>query len=96
MILDDLPPALSPVVQVVDDWVTAHKLALVFEARVGPGRLLVCSIDLKTDPNPVARQLRQSLLGYMQGNRFKPKVTLTAQQVRSLAAAPASPQKGGL
>ena len=40
---------LQPVVQVIDDWVTARKLALVFEARVGKGKLLACSCDLVSD-----------------------------------------------
>ena len=67
MILDDLPPDLRPTVQVIDDWVTNRKLGLVFEAKVGKGKLLVCSIDLKNDldQNPVARQMRHSLLDYM-------------------------------
>ena len=70
---------LRPTVQVIDDWVTARKLGLVFEARMGAGKLLVCSIDLSKDPehNPVARQMLHSLLGYMAGPKFKPAVTLT-------------------
>ena len=54
MILDDLPRELRPTVQVIDDWVTNRKLGLVFEARVGSGKLLVCSIDLEhgLDANP--------------------------------------------
>jgi len=86
MILDDLPPQLRPTVQVIDDWVTAHRLGLVFEARVGQGKLLVCSIDLQRelDANPVVPQFRHSLLSYMASDRFKPSVAVTAQQVRSL------------
>ena len=76
--------------QVIDDWFTARKLGLVFEAKVGNGNLLVCSIDLKNDldDNPVARQMLHSLLAYMAGDRFKPAVQITPQQVRSLFAQP--------
>jgi hypothetical protein len=86
MILDDLPTALRPTVQVIDDWFTNRKLGLVFEAKVAGGRLLVCSIDLRTglDHNLVARQMRHSLLNYAAGTRFKPTVELTAEQVRGL------------
>ena len=86
LILDDLPKELHPTVQVIDDWVTNRKLGLVFEARVGKGKLLVCSIDLKTDldQNPVARQMLHSLLDYMAGPRFKPAVALTPAQIRKL------------
>jgi hypothetical protein len=92
MILDGLPAELQPVAQVVDDWFTNRKLALIFECRVGAGRLLVCSVDLREGPgapggaNPVVRQLRASLLRYAAGADFAPKVELTAGQVRGLFA----------
>ena len=87
MILDDLPRGLQPTVEVIDDWVTNRKLALIFEARVGTGRILVTSIDLKNhlDKDPPAKQLRQSLLNYMASSKFKPAVELTPAQVRSVA-----------
>jgi hypothetical protein len=90
MILDDLPKDLHPTVQVIDDWVTNHKLAMVFEGKVGKGKLLVCSIDLKKDldQNPVARQMLHSLLDYMAGSKFKPAVALTPAQIRRLMTGP--------
>src|SRR5262249_43104607 len=86
MILDELPNELRPTVQVIDDWVTNRKLGLIFEAKVGSGKLLACSIDLERDlnQNPVARQLRHSLLAYMASSRFKPTVGLTEGQIRGL------------
>ena len=89
MILDDLPAELHPTVQVIDDWVTNRKLALMFEAKISRGKLLVCSIDLEheLDANPVAHQMRHSLLNYMAGSRFEPAVSLTTQQVRNLIQA---------
>jgi hypothetical protein len=86
MILDDLPRAVKPTVQVIDDWVTAHKLALAFEARVGGGSLMACSIDLESglEANPVARQLRTSLLAYLAGPAFKPAVELAAADIEKL------------
>ena len=92
MILDDLPRGLRPVVQVIDDWFTARKLGLVFEARLGKGRLLVCGIDLKNDldANPVARQMLHSVLRYMEGNRFNPAMAVTAGQVRGLMTEPSA------
>ncbi len=84
MILDGLPRSLRPTVQVIDDWVTNRRLGLVFEARVGRGRLLVTSIDLSGELDPVRRQLRTSLLAYIAGKHFAPKVEITADQVRTL------------
>lgn len=86
MIMDGLPRELRPIVHVIDDWFTARKLGLVFEAKLGKGRLLVCSVDLKNDleENPVARQMRSSLLRYMASDRFNPKVAVTKEAVARL------------
>jgi len=86
MILDDLDPELRPLVQVIDDWNTNRKLALLFEARVGAGRLLVCSIDLTTNlaNRPVARQMRCSLLQYAARDAFNPQPPCSLEQLRSL------------
>jgi hypothetical protein len=84
LILDDLPRELRPTVQVIDDWFTNRKLGLVIEAKVGRGKLIVCSIDLDADQNPVARQFKHSLLHYMAGEAFIPAVNLTGEQLLSL------------
>jgi len=88
---------LGPLVQVIDDWVTARKLALVFEARVGPGRLIACGSDLVSDLDrrPVARQMRHSLLTYMAGPLFEPKYTMTPEQLADLLQEPRALQKLG-
>jgi hypothetical protein len=87
MILDALPHQLRPTVQVIDDWFTNRKLALVFEARLGRGRLLVTSVDLAgPELDPVRRQLRASLLAYAAGPRFQPAVAITREQVQALFA----------
>lgn len=86
MILDNLPVELQPTVQVIDDWVTNRKLGLILEAKVAAGKVLVSSIDLETDleQNPVARQMRFSLLQYMKGSHFKPAVRLSPAQIEGL------------
>ena len=86
MILDDLDPDLRPLVQVIDDWNTNRKLALVFEAKVGAGKLLACSIDLESDlaARPVARQMRRSLLQYVQSDAFGPKALCSVAQLKAL------------
>ena len=72
--LDRLPISFRPLVQVIDSCESNHKLGVVFQAQVGKGRLVVSSIDLANDlgRRPVARQLRYSLLSYMNGDRFSP------------------------
>jgi hypothetical protein len=87
LILDDLPRALRPTVQVIDDWFTNRKLGLVIEAKVGRGKLVACSIDLDADANPVSRQFKHSLLRYMAGEAFAPAVSLTREQLLGLVTA---------
>jgi hypothetical protein len=88
MILAGLPRELRPTVQVIDDWFTNRRLGLVFEARVGKGRLLVTSLDLERDleENPAARQMRHSLLRYAASDRFAPAVDVSPDAVRALTA----------
>ncbi len=73
IILDAMPAGCKPLVQVIDNCERAHKLAAIFEVKVGPGKLLVCSIDLpRLQDKPEARQLLHSLLQYMNSDRFTP------------------------
>ena len=53
VILDATPAEFRPIVQVIDNFSRNHKLGNVFEARVGKGRLLVCTIDLLSLANGV-------------------------------------------
>ncbi len=81
MILDDAPADFRPIVQVVDNFTRNHRLANLFEAAVGRGRLVVCSLDLRTDleHRPVARQMWNDLIAYMTSERFAPSQTLSAE-----------------
>jgi hypothetical protein len=78
VVLDQLPPRLRPIVQPIDDWNTNRKLGLIFECRVGRGKLLVCAADLTAnlDARPAARQLRQSLVAYAASDKFNPTVEI--------------------
>jgi hypothetical protein len=90
MILDEFPADLRPIVQVIDDWNTNRRLGLIFEARIGKGKLLVSSIDLKNNlsERPVARQMLQSLLKYMDSDAFSPKHSIGAELLQGLLRKP--------
>jgi hypothetical protein len=92
MTLNDLPPELRPLVQPIDTWFEARRLGLLFEARCGGGKLMVCSMNLVRDLERriVARQMRHSVLDYMAGEAFEPKVELSPGQVQSLFKSGAS------
>ncbi len=84
--LDRLPHELQPIVWAIDDWNRNYKLGLLFECKVGRGRLLVSAFDVDSalDTRPVARQLRRSLLSYMASARFQPKVVVPPAALRGL------------
>ena len=89
VILDATPAALRPLVQVIDNYERNEKLGLVFEARVGAGRLLVCAVDLlgpKLQASPAARQLLASLLAYAGSEAFAPSVALAPARAATLFA----------
>ncbi len=94
MILDSLPPSLRPLVQVVDDWFTNRKLALVFEGRVGKGKILVCSIDLTSTlgQRAVARQFLFSLKKYVGSRDFSPKQNVDLALLKSVFKASSEPR----
>jgi hypothetical protein len=86
MVLDEFTPEFRPIVQVIDDWNTNRKLGLIFEAKVGDGKLLVCSIDLRSnlDKRPVAQQMLHSLLKYTDSAAFAPEFSIDIELIRSL------------
>lgn len=86
MVLDDFPTDYRPVVHLIDDWFTNRKLGILFEGKVGNGKLMVCSADLQKDldKRPAARQFRQSILQYMASDQFNPSATLDLEKVRAL------------
>ena len=86
IILDEFGPDLKPIVRIIDDWFTNRSLGLVFEARVGSGKLLVTGIDLLTgaDTRPEARQLLYSLKKYMAGPAFQPASIIDVDRIKGL------------
>lgn len=86
VLLDSLSADIDPIVRIIDDWVTNRRVGLIFEVRVGEGHLLISGIDLVNNlpGRPEARQLRVSLINYMNSDSFNPKVALDADGLRQL------------
>jgi hypothetical protein len=76
---------IHPIVRVIDDWFTNRPLALIFEAKIGKGKLLVSGIDLTQNlaNRPEAQQLLFSLKKYMTGPQFSPRTELKKEQIRN-------------
>jgi len=90
MNLDAFTPDFRPLVQVIDDWNSNRKLGLLFEAKVGKGKLMVCSMDLKSnlENRPVARQMLRSLAQYMDSDAFHPKYKMDIKLIQDLLKKP--------
>jgi len=80
--LDNLPRSLKPIVSAIDDWNRNYKLGVIFEARVGAGKLLVCTADLNAAP--AGPQLKRSLLDYLAGDKFQPATELSPAEFEGL------------
>ncbi len=90
MILDDTPVEYRPIVQIMDNFARNHRLGVLFEARVGEGRLLACTINLadRLQQRPAARQLWASLTAYLASKRFRPARELKLDMLDRLFAPP--------
>ena len=84
--LQQLGENIQPIVRIIDDWFTGRSLGMIVEVKVGEGKLLICSADVNSsDKNrPEAKQLKKSLLKYMQSDKFHPVQTTTIAKVQSL------------
>jgi hypothetical protein len=89
LILDSLP-AIDPIVRVIDNFYKNRKMAGVIEVKVGKGRLILVSADIRhdLDRRPPARQLRYSLEKYMRSDAFHPAIELSARQLEHLVSRP--------
>jgi hypothetical protein len=86
MHLEDFPKGFTPLIQPIDTWFMNRRLGLLFEAKVGKGRLVVCSADLSNNPDkrPAARQLLYSIQQYMLSDAFHPLGEVDIDTVRDL------------
>lgn len=72
-VLDGTPEEYRPIVQMIDNVERNHKLAVIYEAEVCGGRLLVCTSRLsEISPRAEAQALYRSLLSYAASDEFSP------------------------
>ena len=79
VVMDAAPRDFEPIVRMVDGFTKNRRLYNLFEAKVGSGKLLFCSMDISSDLKHriAARQLRRSLLAYVTSCEFAPTQTLS-------------------
>ena len=85
LILDSTTKEYRPILQMIDNFARNHKLGLICEAKVGKGKLLICSIDLLSlQQHPEAKQLLYCLQDYMGSSAFKPAFGLSPQTIGAI------------
>ena len=94
MNLEDFPVDFRPLVQPIDTWFMNRRLALVFEAQVGKGKIIVSSADVGPDVlnKPAAKQLFVSLQHYMNSDQFNPKNSLSFEVIQDIFVSPSKEQ----
>jgi len=83
LVLDDLAEQQQPIVRVIDNFNKNRKLGTLIEAKVGKGKLLLCTMDISTnlEERIDARQFKNSILKYVGEARFNPKATLSTAEL---------------
>ncbi len=84
--LDGFKNNIEPVVRIIDDWFENRSLGLLFEAKVGEGKLMISGADLQTDleNRPEAKQLLYSLKKYMGSSRFQPNKEISIAELNKI------------
>ncbi len=82
----DFPTDFQPLVQSIDTWFVSRKIGMLFEAKVGKGKLVMTTMDITNnlDKRIVARQMRESILSYMQSDKFAPTWDINIKNVSDL------------
>lgn len=90
MHLEDFPKGFRPLVQPIDTWFMNRKLAMLLEAKVGRGKIIISSADLFSDTTNrvAARQLLYSLQQYMASDKFNPIEEVELNVLRDLFISP--------
>ena len=86
--LEETPADFRPIVQVIDNFARNHKMGNLFEARAGKGKLLACTMDLRSnmERRPAARQMLKSLQDYVASEKFRPGLELPLATLDKLFA----------
>ncbi len=83
LVLDDLSQQLQPIVRVIDNFNKNRKLGTLIEAKAGNGKLVLCTMDItnKLEDRIEARQLRNSIMLYVESKQFSPQTNLTFSDI---------------
>ena len=79
-------PSIDPIVQPVPDLHYSTFMGMLFELKVGDGRLMVCGLNLSDRTKPEVNAMRKSIFSYMESQDFKPNVSIDAEKFKEVFA----------
>ncbi len=88
--LEGTADSFRPILQSIDTYDRCLKQGIIFEAKVGKGKLLMAAIDFEKDieNRPAAQQLLASLKSYVGSDEFSPDESLPVDFIGSMFKQP--------
>lgn len=80
----ELTPNVKPIIEVIDNFHRAKRLAYVYEVKVGAGKLFVTTFNLtdrKLMKRPESHYLFFQIIKYLRSNKFQPATSITIGQL---------------
>ena len=87
-ILDLKKEPHDPIIDIASSYKNAHREAMLFEYKIGGGKLLVSTLNM-AEGDPAAEWLRREMLDYAMSSSFSPKHELTLPELYAICDAPA-------
>jgi len=86
--LDKWPVRIRPIIRSIDSYKTCANRAYLFEVRVGKGKLLATTLEFTRwrRRHIEARYLFDQLLRYALSDEFRPKVSVSASQLKKICS----------
>ncbi len=86
-------PCIDPIVMPVPDLHYSTPMGMLFELKVGEGRLMVCGLNLSDNALPEVCAIRKSILSYMESKDFDPAVSVEVEKFKEAFAPQAMASK---
>ena len=81
-----LPAEFEPIVMPVPDLHYSTPMGMLFELKVGEGRLMVCGLNLSDGFRPETRAMKKSIVSYMESDAFAPAVSIGVDEFEKMFA----------
>ena len=83
VILDNPALPFEPIIEIATSYKNAHREALLFEYKVGKGKLLVCSLNVNKNLLE-SNWLKREIENYAASEKFDPKISITPEELSSI------------